>query len=233
MPIVEVPRLTSREEAEERAENFRIDDVPVEIVKNPDGTFTVRATYPDDAAVAQPATNSGPANSAPPPSGGTLKLSSKGAALIKHFESCKEPVPGGFKAYNDPVGVLTIGWGHTNHHGTKFDQNSVWTQGQCDAEFLSDMVGFEAAVHRLVNVPLNQDQFDALVSFAYNCGEGNLEISTLRKKLNAGDFAGAANEFPRWNKAKGKVLAGLTRRRASEALLFRGIPDSNYDGVPD
>lgn len=231
-PVVEVPRLTSKEEAEERAENFRIDDVPVEIVNNPDGTFTVRATYPD-APAGGSAPEQRPANSPPPPSGGTLKLSAKGAALVKHFESCKEPTAGGFKAYPDPVGILTIGWGHTNHHGRSFDAASVWTQAECDAEFQSDMSRFEAAVHRLVNVQLNQDQFDALVSFTYNCGEGNFESSTLRKKLNSGDFAGAANEFPRWNKAQGQVLAGLVRRRASEALLFRSIPDTNYDGVPD
>ena len=231
-PIVEVPRLASKEEAEERAENFRIDDVPVEIVSNPDGTFTVRATYPDQQPAGQPAA-SGPMNTPPPAGDGTRKLSAKGAALIKHFESCKEPVPGGFKAYLDPVGILTIAWGHTNHHGRQFDANSIWTQAECDAEFLSDMARFEAAVHRLVNVPLNQDQFDALVSFSYNCGEGNFEGSTLRRKLNVGDFDGAANEFPRWNKAQGQVLPGLVRRRASEALLFRSIPDSNYDGIPD
>lgn len=231
-PIVEVPRLSTKEEAEERAENFRIDDVPVEIVNNPDGTFTVRATYPDQPGAAHPAV-SGPTNTSPPASGGTRKLSAKGAALVKHFESCKEPAAGGFKAYLDPVQVLTIGWGHTNHHGRQFDANSIWTQAECDAEFLSDMARFEAAVHRLVNVTLNQDQFDALVSFTYNVGEGNFETSTLRKKLNDGDFDGAANEFPRWNKAQGQVLPGLVRRRASEALLFRSIPDSNYDGIAD
>jgi lysozyme len=72
-----------------------------------------------------------------------------------------------------------------------------------------------------------------LVSFAYNVGAGNLKASTLLKKLNAGDTAGAAQEFQRWNKAAGKVLPGLTRRRACEALLFQSIPDKNYDGVAD
>jgi lysozyme len=88
-------------------------------------------------------------------------------------------------------------------------------------------------VRRLVKVPLEPHQFDALVSFAYNCGEGNLGKSTLLEKVNGGDFAGAAKEFARWNKGGGKVLAGLTRRRASEALLFQNIPDENYDGRPD
>jgi lysozyme len=76
-------------------------------------------------------------------------------------------------------------------------------------------------------------QFDALTSFTYNCGEGNLKKSTLLKKVNAGDFEGAALEFHKWNKANGKVLAGLTRRRASESLLFQGITDEDYDGKPD
>ena len=95
------------------------------------------------------------------------------------------------------------------------------------------MAIFEKAVTRNVTVQLNQDQFDALVSFTFNLGEGNLKQSTLLQKVNAGDFAGAAKEFPRWNKAGGQVLPGLVRRRASEALLFQSIPDSNYDGVPD
>jgi len=142
-------------------------------------------------------------------------------------------VPGGFNSYLDPIGVLTIGWGHTNHHGRGFDSRSVWTQAECDSEFLADMEIFERAVNDLVKVPINQDQFDALVSFAFNVGSGNLQASTLLRKLNARDFAGAAQEFKRWNKADGRVLPGLTRRRACEALLFQSIPDKNYDGIPD
>jgi lysozyme len=76
-------------------------------------------------------------------------------------------------------------------------------------------------VDSLVKVSLNDNQYAAIVSFAFNLGVGNLKQSTLLKKLNAGDFAGAANEFAKWNKAGGKVLAGLTRRRAAEAELFR------------
>jgi GH24 family phage-related lysozyme (muramidase) len=92
---------------------------------------------------------------------------------------------------------------------------------------------FERAVRRLVKVPLNANRFDALVSFTYNVGEGNLAKSTLLKKVNAGDHAGAAKEFHKWNKAGGKVLPGLTRRRASESLLYQGIPDLDYDGKAD
>jgi GH24 family phage-related lysozyme (muramidase) len=82
-------------------------------------------------------------------------------------------------------------------------------------------------------VPLKPWQFDALVSFCYNCGEGNLAKSTLLKKVNAGDFEGAALEFHKWNKGGGKVLPGLVRRRASESLLFQNITDADYDGKPD
>lgn len=253
--VVEIQGLASQDEADRRAEDFGIDGVPVEIIQQPDGTFTVRATYPDGIQVpgatqvpAAAADQNPPQQAAPQQAlaqqaapvqqahgagAAAMKLSPKGAALVKAFESCKEPVPGGFQAYLDPVKVLTIGWGHTNHHGRQFDANAVWTQAECDAEFLTDMAHFESVVHKLVKVQLNQDQFDALVSFAYNLGEGNLGQSTLLKKLNAGDFAGAAQEFPRWNKGDGKVLPGLVRRRASESLMFRSIPDSNYDGIPD
>jgi lysozyme len=238
--VVEVLGLTS-EEAEERAEDFRIDNVPVEIIEQSDGTFTVRATYPDDVHVPTALPDEAappPGPRVPPPAPGpktkkAKELGPKGAALVKAFESCMRVVPGGFQAYFDPVQVLTIGWGHTNHNGRQFDTSSVWTQQECDDEFLNDMAIFVGAVNDLVEVPINQDQFDALVSFAFNVGAGNLKTSTLLKKLNAKDYAGAAQEFKRWNKAGGKVLPGLTRRRACEALLFQSIPDKNYDGVPD
>jgi len=161
------------------------------------------------------------------------RLSSAGANLIKHFEGCKQGHRGNYKAYKCPAGVLTIGFGHTNHHGRAFDHTSVWTIENCDEAFLEDMAGFEMAVRRLVTVPLGGFQFDALVSFAYNVGENNLKKSTLLKKVNAGDFEAAAKEFVKWNKANGKVLNGLTRRRKSESLLFQGIADDNYDGDPD
>jgi len=160
-------------------------------------------------------------------------LTSAGANLIQHFEGCLQPHEGKYRAYHCPADVLTIGWGHTNHHGRKFDAASRWTAGECNEAFLEDMEGFEVAVRRLVTVELQPWQFDALVSFTYNCGEGNLKKSTLLKKVNAGDFDGAAQEFKRWNKANGKELKGLTRRRASEALLFQNIPDLNYDGKAD
>ena len=162
-----------------------------------------------------------------------LKLTQAGANLIQHFEGCLKKAGSHYVPYKCPANVLTIGWGHTNHHGRKFDAATRWTSEECHAAFLEDMEGFEAAVRRLVKVPLNANRFDALVSFTYNVGEGNLAKSTLLKKVNAGDHAGAAKEFHKWNKAGGKTLAGLTRRRASESLLYQGIPDLDYDGKAD
>jgi lysozyme len=161
------------------------------------------------------------------------KLSPSAFALIKSFEGCHKSDGGMFKPYVCPGGVLTIGWGHTNHHGRQFDNKARWTQQECDAALEEDLEGFAAQVAAVVKVPLKQNQFDALVSFAYNVGLGNLKSSTLLKKLNAGDMAGAALEFHKWNRALGKVLPGLVRRRAAEALLFQGIPDLDFDGRPD
>ena len=162
-----------------------------------------------------------------------LVLTPAGANLIKHYESCMQKKGEHYHAYHCPAGVLTIGWGHTHHHGRKFDASSRWTRRECDEAFLEDMETFERDVRKLVRVPLEAHQFDALVSFTYNCGSGALAKSTLLKKVNARDFEGAAKEFHKWNKANGKVLKGLTRRRASESLMFQGKSDENFDGVAD
>ncbi len=163
-----------------------------------------------------------------------LSLSPAGANLVKHFESCmKKCGPDRFAAYKCPAGVWTIGWGTTTEHGHKISDGMVWSQAQCDAAFLHDMVEFEAHVKRLVKVKLTLWQFDALVSFTYNVGAGALGGSTLLKKVNAGDFDGAALEFHKWCKSNGKKLDGLVRRRASESLLFQNIADLDYDGKPD
>lgn len=153
--------------------------------------------------------------------------------MIKHFEGCHRAVPGRkgyFAAYRDPVGHPTIGYGHTNFvtGGRKFKMGDVWTYMEIDAEFAKSMAYFGNHVKRLVKVPLTQYQFDALLSFTFNLGPGNFRKSTLLKRVNAKDFPGAANEFKRWNKGGGRVLAGLTRRRASEAAVFAGKSDTHY-----
>jgi lysozyme len=160
-----------------------------------------------------------------------LKLSPAGANLIKHFEGCLKPHGKIFKAYRCPANVWTIGWGSTHHGGWDINAATEWTLEKCSAAFLTDMEAFERDVRKLVRVPLEQFQFDAITSFHYNTGA--LGKSTLLKKLNARDYDGAAQEFKKWNKANGKILAGLTRRRNSESLLFQGFRDDNYDGVKD
>lgn len=160
-----------------------------------------------------------------------LQLSARGQALVQSFEGCLTPVNASktqFKPYTCPAGVLTIGWGHTNDNGRKFKADDTWTKGECDAEFRADMKRFEKAVRRRVKVELTQPQFDALVSFTYNCGEGNLSRSGLLRKINLGDFEGAVDEFAKWNRGGGKVLKGLTRRRAAEAELFK---NGNHEAV--
>lgn len=160
-----------------------------------------------------------------------LHLSSEGGALVRSFEGCLHPIDTTrtkFRPYVCPAGVLTIGWGHTNDNGRKFKAGDVWTKGDCDAEFRADMVRFEQSVRRRVKVELTQHQFDALVSFTYNCGEGNLAKSSLLRRVNEGDFEGAAQAFAPWNRGGGRVLNGLTRRRAAEAALFR---DGNHRAV--
>lgn len=142
-------------------------------------------------------------------------ISKVGIDLIKSFEGCY------LKAYKCPAGVWTIGWGTTEPiDGVKPHEGMVITQKQADELLIKNLKGYENAVNEYVTYSINQNQFDALVSFAYNCGNGALKTSTLLKKLNAGDVHGAANEFLRWNKANGKVLNGLTRRREAERKLF-------------
>lgn len=158
-------------------------------------------------------------------SAGALTTSRAGLALIKSFESCAKAIGGGrFEAYLCPAKVWTIGWGSTrDFDGNPVRPGLVWTQEECDRKKAQDMAAFESEVRAILdNSPTTQGQFDALVSFAYNLGSGNLRASTLMKKHKAQDYAGAAAEFGRWNRANGKVLAGLTRRREAEAKLYRG-----------
>jgi Phage-related lysozyme (muraminidase) len=140
-----------------------------------------------------------------------MKISQKGVNLIKQFEGLE------LKAYKDSVGVVTIGYGSTGSH---VSIGQVITEAQAEALLIKDLSRFESGVTDLVKVPLTQNQFDALVSFSFNLGLGNLKSSTLLKKLNLKDYAGASKEFERWNKAGGKVLNGLTRRRLAEKELF-------------
>ena len=144
-----------------------------------------------------------------------MKTSQVGIDLISSFEDTR------FEAYDDGVGVWTIGIGTTVYpNGTKVKKGDSCTLDQAKSYFSHDLKRFEASVNNLVKVPLSQNQFDALVSLVYNIGSGNFASSTLLKKLNAKDYAGAAEQFPRWNKGGGKVMKGLVRRRDAERALF-------------
>lgn len=144
-----------------------------------------------------------------------MQTSDKGIALIKQFEGCK------LTAYQDSVGVWTIGYGWTQPvDGKPVRAGMTIKQETAERLLKTGLVSYESDVSRLVEVGLTQGQFDALVSFTYNLGARSLSTSTLLRKLNAGDYAGAADEFLRWNKAGGKVLSGLTRRREAERALF-------------
>ena len=144
-----------------------------------------------------------------------MQTSDKGIALIKQFEGCK------LTAYQDSVGVWTIGYGWTQPVDGKPIRAGMTIKLEAVERLLkTGLVSYENDVSRLVKVDLTQRQFDALVSFTYNLGARSLSTSTLLRKLNAGDYAGAADEFLRWNKAGGKVLNGLTRRREAERALF-------------
>lgn len=139
-----------------------------------------------------------------------MRMGNKGLALIKKFEGCK------LEAYICPAGVITIGYGHTK----TADKGMVIDQQEADRLLAYDLSEFERGVESLVQVDVTQNQFDALVSFAFNLGLGALAKSTLLKKVNARDVNGAAQEFLKWNKAGGKVLTGLVRRREAERELF-------------
>jgi|TARA_B110000977_G_scaffold111217_1_gene144334 lysozyme len=141
-----------------------------------------------------------------------MNISQEGLGLIKKFEGCE------YNAYKCAAGVLTIGYGHTE--GVKEDD--LVTQQEADKLLEKDIKIFEEIVLDAVEMPLSQHQFDALVSWTFNLGGGNLNSSTMLKVLNTGDYENVPTQIKRWNKAGGKVLEGLIRRREAEALLFEG-----------
>lgn len=152
-----------------------------------------------------------------------MKIGPDGLAIVKAFENCMRAIkgrPGFFAAYYDPVNVLTIGWGHTNHHLPRFDAATIWSQKQCDDALAGDMKTFEDHVNRLTKVDLKQHEFDALVSWSFNTG--GPATASLWRLLNSGNKNAIPANLAQWNKAGGKVLNGLTRRRKAEGLLFQG-----------
>ena len=139
-----------------------------------------------------------------------MNISQKGIDLIKKFEGLR------LEAYRCPAGIPTIGYGTTKgvEMGIKI------TKDEAERLLKKDIEQFENGVLSRLRVKVNQNQFDALVSFTFNVGVGNLRISTLLRKINSSDFLGASNEFKRWVFAKGRRLKGLERRRLMEAELW-------------
>jgi len=143
-----------------------------------------------------------------------MKTSANGINLICSFEGLE------LKAYDDGVGVWTIGYGTTIINGIKVKKGDTCTVEQAKSYMAQDLKKFESAVDTSVKVTITQNQFDALVSLAYNIGTGAFKSSTLLKKLNAKDYKSAAAQFDRWNRAGGKVMQGLINRRAKERKFF-------------
>ncbi len=142
-----------------------------------------------------------------------MRISNKGRDFIKGFESLR------LVAYPDPATggkPWTIGWGHTK--GVK--PGDRITQEQAEQFLSDDLAVFELSVNSVINRPMTQNQFDAMVSLAFNIGGPEFAGSTLVKKFNAGDVLGAADQFPRWKFGNGKVMPGLVRRRAAERETF-------------
>ena len=158
------------------------------------------------------------------------RISNEGLNFVAGFEGFRG------EAYNDAAGHATIGFGHLLHHGpvTAADKRLHLTRAQGLKLFRKDMRRFEDAVNRYVTVPITQAQFDALCSFAFNVGVVAFRDSTLLRHLNHERRLPAADEFLKWNKAGGRVLAGLTRRRQAERKMFlTGIrkPNANAKAV--
>jgi len=140
------------------------------------------------------------------------KTSAEGVALIKKFEGCE------LEAYQCSANVWTIGYGHTRG----VEEGDTCSQKDAESMLVEDLEEFEGYVNDIVQCPLEQNQFDALVAWTYNLGPTNLRESTLLIRLNEEDYNDVPTQIRRWNKAGGKVLDGLVRRREAEALLFLG-----------
>ena len=141
-----------------------------------------------------------------------MNISEEGLALLKKFEGCE------LKAYQDSVGVWTIGYGHTK----EVKEGDQINKDEAEHLLAEEMPEYEGYINDMVEVPLNQCQFDALVCCVYNLGPTNLRSSTLLTVLNQERYNDVPREIKRWNKAGGEILKGLVRRREAEALLFEG-----------
>ena len=141
-----------------------------------------------------------------------METSNEGISLIQKFEGCE------LEAYQCSAGVWTIGYGHTKD----VVEGMTITKEQAEQMLVDELHEYENYINEYVTVALSQNQFDALVSWVYNLGPANLKASTMLKVLNSGKYEDVPAQMKRWNKAGGKVLEGLIRRREAEACLFQG-----------
>ncbi|MEM9003348.1 MAG: lysozyme [Cyanobacteria bacterium P01_F01_bin.86] len=197
---------------------FTRSDFPRAMTVSPDGPEPPQMPPPPPTtppSSTSPGSSSGTSSSGSSGSSPTAQINSDGLRIVKDFEGRE------LRAYQDSVGVWTIGYGHTAAAGppTVYAGQTI-TEAEAEAILQRDLEKFERGVRDVVKVPLNSNQFSALVSFSFNVGVGALANSTLLRKLNARDYQGAANEFPRWVKAGGQTLQGLVRRRDAERALF-------------
>jgi lysozyme len=157
-----------------------------------------------------------------------MKMSEQGLALIKRWEGFRA------SAYRDAVGVWTIGYGHTSMAGAPHVERGMSiTRGEADTILRRDVAMFAEGVTKSLQVTLSDNQFSALVSFAYNVGLGNWRKSSVLAAVNRRDFAAVPRRLQLWNKAGGQVLPGLINRRAAEAALFAETVSDAAPAFPD
>jgi len=142
-----------------------------------------------------------------------MKISENGLELIKKFEGCETT------AYQDSVGVWTIGFGHTKG----VEEGQTCSIEDAESMLADEMDEYEGYINNMVKVELQQHEFDALVAWVYNLGPTNLGESTMLKVLNGGQFDRVPDEMNRWTRAGGKILEGLVRRRQAESLMFQDL----------
>ena len=142
-----------------------------------------------------------------------MKISEDGLELIKKFEGCET------SAYQDSVGVWTIGFGHTKG----VEEGQTCSIEDAESMLADEMDEYEGYINNMVKVDLQQHEFDALVAWVYNLGPTNLGESTMLKVLNGGQFDRVPEEMNRWTRGGGKILEGLVRRRQAESLMFQDL----------
>ena len=142
-----------------------------------------------------------------------MKISENGLELIKKFEGCETT------AYQDSVGVWTIGFGHTKG----VEEGQTCSIEDAESMLADEMNEYEGYINNMVKVELQQHEFDALVAWVYNLGPTNLGESTMLKVLNGGQFDRVPDEMNRWTRAGGEILEGLVRRRQAESLMFQNL----------